>query len=664
MPRVMRTFIVIGGACALLACDSGSLTPQPGADDQGHTAATRYTAQANAQVAQSLPLSDQEDFIDAERGLIARADSLVVEHADGRPVWDQDAYAFIQQGDAPPSVNPSLWRQARLNGLHGLYKVTDGIYQLRGFDLANMTLIEGERGWIVVDPLTVAETAERAMRFADTHLGRRPVSTIIFTHSHIDHFGGVEGVLKVAEHPDLQVVAPAGFMDEAVSENVMAGIAMQRRAGFMYGRHLARSPRGHVGTGLGKEPPRAGTIGIRAPDIRIDTTGTKMLLDGVEFVFQNAPGSEAPAELTFYLPAQRAYCGAEVVSRNIHNVYTLRGAKVRDALAWSNYIQEAIDLFAGDAELYFGAHQWPLWGKENVLAFMKNQRDVYKYIHDQTLRMANLGYTPAEIAEEIRMPESLQRSFANRGYYGTVKHNAKAVYQRYFGWYDGNPANLDPLPPVQAGRRYVALAGGADRLLEQAGTAFDRGEYRWVAQLLNHLVFAQPDHQGARALLAKTYDQLGYQSESGPWRDVYLSAAFELRHGTVRQGVDLADAVALLREIPREQFFDSMAARLNGPRADGESLVINFRFSDLDEDYVLDIENAVMHHRRAPPRPDANASISLTHDLFLKMAINQVGIRDTLMSDALEVRGSRLDLIKFFRLFDKPDGRFAIVTPD
>lgn len=652
----------IAGCAALVACGPKALPPEPGADAQGHTAPTAQTAQHNAQVARRLPLADPQDGEDARRGLIASADSLIVRHADGRVVWDQDAYAF-EQGEAPASVNPSLWRQAKLNSLHGLFEVTPGIYQLRGFDLANMSLIQGQSGWIVVDPLTVAETARVAMDFVRQHLPVQPITAVLFTHSHVDHFGGVEGVLASSGQTDVPIIAPVGFMEEAVSENVMAGVAMQRRAGYMYGRYLARSARGHVDTGLGKEPPLAGRIGIRRPTQIVDHSGQELIIDGVSFEFQNAPGSEAPAEFTFFLPAFKAFCGAEVVSRNIHNVYTLRGAKVRDALAWSDYIQEAIDLFGDRAEIYFGAHQWPIWGQERLVEFMRQQRDVYKYIHDQTLRMANLGFTPQEIAEEIELPAVLQQSFANRGYYGTVKHNAKAVYQRYFGWYDGNPANLDPLPPVESATRYVQAMGGADAVLGLAEQSFTAGDYRWVAQLLNHLVFAQPDHVAGKALLASAYDQLGYQAESGPWRDVYLSAAFELRHGTPATGVELADAIDLLREIPLDTFFDSMAARLNGPRAGDTRLRVNFTFTDLGSNHVLQIENAVMHHRAAAPDPAADASLSLTHDLFLQLATDQLGLLETLQSEDLSLGGSRVDLIRFFRLFDKPDGRFAIVTP-
>ncbi len=646
----------------LSACGGQVAVPlDENADAQGHSAPTAQTIVANQAVAESLPLADQTDFDNARRGLIAQPEALVVRGERG-VIWDQTRYAF-EQGEAPGSVNPSLWRQAKLNAIHGLFKVSERIYQLRGFDLANMSLIEGDTGWIIVDPLTTKETAAAAWAFARQHLADKPIRAILFTHSHVDHFGGVSGIVtpqQVAEQ-NIRVIAPAGFTEEATSENVMAGVAMQRRASYQYGRRLGRSERGHVDLGLGKEVPFGGQIGILEPNELIDRTPQEVEIDGLRFVFQFTPGSEAPAEFTFYLPDLKAFCGAEVVSRTQHNVYTLRGAKVRDALLWSDYIHESTRLF-GDAEVYFASHHWPLWGNVQIMDFLKKQRDTYKYVHDQTLRMANAGYTPMEIAEELSLPASLSQEFSSRGYYGTVKHNAKAVYQYYFGWYDANPANLDPLPPQQAARRYVQAMGGIDGVLAQMQSAFDEGDYRWAAELGKHAVFADPAHAAARALLAKSFDQLGYQAESGPWRDVYLSAAYELRHGGPETGVNMTDAIDLLAEIPLHKFFESMAARLIGPKAEGVDLAVNFIFSDRQQGFHLWIENAVLHSEPLAGQ-EADVSLKLTHELFLKMAVNQAGIKDTVMSDDLEVEGSRLDLIRFFRLFDKPDGRFAIVTP-
>ena len=376
----------------------------------------------------------------------------------------------------------------------------------------------------------------------------------------------------------------------------------------------------------------------------------------------NAPGSEAPAELTFYLPHRKAFNGAEVTSHTLHNLYTLRGAKVRDALRWSGYIDESIELF-GEAEVYLASHHWPIWGNERILRFLEVQRDTYKYLHDQTVRLFNQGLTPGEIAETLEMPDSLQQDFHNRGYYGTVRHNARAIYQNYLGWYDGNPANLDPLPPVEAGRRYVALAGGGDALLETARAAFDDADYRWAAELLNHLVFAAPSNRAAKDLLAATYDQLGYQAESGPWRDVYLSAALELREGPPEVGLNVAMMEDVLRQTPVRRFFDSMAVRLDGPAADGVALSVKFVFTDLGESHLLRIANSVLHHRPSGPEAVSDATLSITHDMFISMLTGQAGLTDLLLSDQVELEGSKLDLLKFFSLLDRPEGRFNIVTP-
>lgn len=632
------------------------------ADPDGHTSPSNATRLENQALQKALPFSDQQDFEDASRGLIASEPDLLIKTDGGEVVWNPSAYRFIK-GDSPASVNPSLWRQAGLNNIHGLFEVSAGIYQVRGYDLSNMTIIEGDSGWIVVDPLTSRETAAAAINLARKHLDPKPVVAIIFTHSHIDHFGGVLGVLsaKEIETGNIRIIAPEGFMHEATSENIIAGTAMSRRAMYMYGKQLARSERGHVGSGLGKSPA-FGTFGILEPTEIVDHTPQTLEIDGLEFIFQNAPGSEAPAELTFYLPELKAYNAAEVTSHNLHNLYTLRGAKVRDGLKWSNYIDEVIMLFGG-AEVYLASHHWPIWGNERIIEFLKVQRDTYKYIHDQTVRMFNEGLTPGEIAELLELPASLQKTFSNRSYYGTVRHNARAVYQAYLGWYDGNPANLNPLPPVEAGKRYVESMGGAQAVLSKAGLAYEAAEYRWSAELLNHLVMTEPGNVDARTLLAQTYDQLGYQAESGPWRDVYLSAAYELRHGPAEKGFDISIMKDILSETPVVNFFDSMAVRLNGPDAEDIELSVNIFFTDLGESYHLNIENAVLHHRVSLLDKEADATLKLTHDLFIRMLIGQVGLKETLFSDDLEVEGSTVALLRFFSLFDKPKGTFNIVTP-
>ena len=653
--QLLPKFLILSLVCFLDACgDQGTVSTSA-----GHSTAQTQAVLSAAQ--SGMPDSDT-DFEQARKGLIASPANLRVMAVNGDLAWDQSAYGFVE-GDAPATVNPSLWRQARLNGIHGLFQVTEGIYQLRGFDLANMTIVVGESGWILVDPLTTAATSRAALAFAREHLGDQPIRAVLFTHSHIDHFGGVDGVLNDEERQGLRVVAPVGFMEEAVSENLLAGSTMQRRATFMYGRNLPVSAVGHVDTGLGKEPARGGQVGILEPTDIISQTGQTLEIDGVAFEFQNAGGSEAPAEFTFYLPQHKAFSGAEVMSRNMHNVYTLRGAKVRDALAWSSFIDEALALFGTQAEVYFASHHWPIWGRDEIVDFMKSQRDTYKYIHDQTLRLANQGATPTEIAQSLRLPSSLAEQYSSRGYYGTVSHNAKAVYQRYFGWYDGNPAHLNPHPPVVAAERYVEFMGGADAVLGKATLAYDEGDYRWVAEVVNHLVFAQPQNREAKELLARTYEQLGYQAESGPWRDVYLTGAYELRNVPPEQGTDMSDAAGLIREIPTALFFQAMAASLNGERADGEDYVINIAMSDTAEQFVLTIENAVLHARAQPAQASADAGITLTRELFLKLVTRQANLQELLFSDDLSLSGSKLALVGFFSLFDPPDPVFNVVTP-
>lgn len=657
----MRPLLPCVFVMALAAC-SREVPPVAGADGAGFSAPTAATLAVQAEAAKGLPVEDGLDLAEAQRSLIAREPSLRVAMADGTGIYDADGYRFLS-GTAPASVNPSLWRQAKLNNLHGLYKVTDGVYQLRGYDLAVMSIIEGKSGWIVVDPLTSRETAARALAFARQQLGAKPVVAVIFTHSHVDHFGGALAVASPADVAagKVRVVAPQGFLEEATSENVLAGPAMGRRAIYMYGRDLPRSARGKVDNGLGKEPAM-GSIGILRPTELIGSTPQVRNIDGVDFVFQYTPGSEAPAEMTFYLPGKKAFCGAEVLSRTLHNLYTLRGAKVRDANRWSGYIDEALDRFP-DSEVMFFSHHWPVWGRDRITTLMKEQRDTYRYIHDQTLRLANQGYGPREIAEQIRLPASLTRHWWNRDYYGTLKHDVKAVYQMYFGWYDGNPANLDPLPRVEQAKHYVAFMGGGANVLKQAQASFEAGEYRWVAEVLNHLVASEPNNTQAKSLLAQAYDQLGYRAESSAWRNAYLSGAYELRHGAPEHGVNLASATDLLNQTAPEQFMQMFQVALNGPDAEDVSLTINFDFRDVGEQYVVTVENAVLHYRKGSPMKNANAMLALTRPMLVRLVTKQVGIKDVLTSPELKVSGSTIDLIRFFALLDKPDLVFPIVTP-
>ena len=657
-------------AALLVAGLAGCGNDAPVAEPSGD--ATAITLAANAAYANALDLADPRDAENAVRGFIARPQGKVLGE-DGSVLWDYDRFAFLQ-GEAPPSVNPSLWRHAALNNNTGLYQVGEGIYQLRGFDLANITLIEGDTGWILVDPLTTRETSAAALAFARKHLGDKPISAIIFTHSHIDHFGGVLGVVSREEavSRNLPIVAPEGFLEEATSENILVGPAMGRRSIYQFGNSLPATVTGNVDAGLG-QGVAMGTVGILPPTLVIDRTPQEEVLDGVRFIFQNAAGSEAPAELAFYLPDLKAYCGAEIMVPTLHNLYTLRGAKVRDALRWSGYIDEALVRF-GDAEIFFASHMWPVWGKANISYYMKQQRDAYKFIHDQTVKMINAGMKPDEIAEQIRFPESLQDGFSVHGYYGTLKHDARAVYQFYMGWFDGNPANLDRLPRVDAARRYVDLMGGSANVVASARSAFERGEYRWVAELLNHVVFAEPENREARTLLASAHDQMGYMAESAIWRNFYLTGAQELRSGITGEGPNPAAAIQMLEWAPVESFLEAWAAALDADRAAGKDLKLNLTFTDVVDEaggalgapgtnYVLWIENSVLHFRRAPPAADANAGLALPKELFLKVLIGQAGITDLLGDSGLRVTGSKLDLVSFFRMLEKPPAKFPIVTP-
>ncbi|MBG5568082.1 MBL fold metallo-hydrolase [Pseudomonas aeruginosa] len=622
--------------------------------------ATPTTLAANAQFAKDLKLDDPQDFEDAKRGFIAKPTGKLLA-ADGSVLYDYDAYQFIK-GQSPDTVNPSLWRHARLNAEIGLFKVTDGIYQLRGFDVANITLIEGKTGWIVVDALTSRESAAAAMAFARQHLGNKPVTALVFSHSHIDHFGGVLGVLTPQEVSErkVPVIAPAGFMEEATSENVMVGTAMGRRSIYQFGRDLERSDKGNVDTGLGKNVVY-GTFGILPPTQLITKPTEELTLDGVHFVFHNVPGAEAPAELTFFIPEKKAYGGAENLAQTMHNLLPVRGAKVRDALRWSEYMDQALEQTAG-TEVYFGQHNWPIWGNAHIQDFIKAHRDVYKYTHDQTVRLINAGYTRNEIADKIKLPKSLEDHFGARGYYGDLRHNVRAVYQFYLGAYDGNPATLNPLPPQESAKHYLELLGGAAKAVAAAQTAYDKGEYRWAAELLNHAVFGDPSSKAAKELLAKTYDQMGYMSEAATWRNSYLTAAAELRNGPPAKGVSRAGFVEMLMQTPVERFLEAMAAGLDGPAADGKNLKVNLVLSDIKESYVLWIENAVLHYKKAAPATDANATLTLTKSIFIKMMAGTAGVKDTLLSDDLKVDGSKIDLARFFGLIDKAPGTFAIVT--
>jgi alkyl sulfatase BDS1-like metallo-beta-lactamase superfamily hydrolase len=621
--------------------------------------AAAATRRAHATLAARLPQDDGADFADARRGFIATIPDAHIADASGRVFWTMAPFADqAGAGPAPDTVNPSLWRQARLNAIHGLFEVVPGVYQVRGFDLSNITFIEGEAGFVVIDPLISAETAAAALALMRQHRGDKPVSAVIYTHSHVDHYGGVRGVLSDADiAAGLRIIAPEGFLEAAVSENVLAGNAMGRRATYMYGSLLPRGPKGHVDAGLGKTVS-LGSVSLVPPTESISRTGARLTVDGVEIVFQVTPDTEAPAEMNFFFPQFGALCMAENCSCHLHNLYTPRGAQVRDAKAWSWYIDEAIDLFAADTQALFASHHWPRWGSKRAADFLAKQRDLYKFVHDQTLRMANHGLTPLEIAEDLRLPPSLEAEWYTRGYYGTLNHNAKAVYQRYLGWFDGNPANLHKHPPVEAGRRYVDLAGGPEALLAKARSAFEAGDFRWVAEVVNHLVFADPANAEARALQADALEQLGYQAESGPWRAFYLTASMELRHPRPASAEPRQGAAGQIRGLPADQLLDALSVRLNGEKAGEQALAFNLVFTDTGERFGVRVENAVMHHY-AGRTVAAASTVSLARATLASLALAEVKL------DAADVaiEADEGAFAAFLLLLDRFDFWFEIVMP-
>ncbi|WP_439330621.1 alkyl/aryl-sulfatase [Mycolicibacterium vulneris] len=606
-----------------------------------------------------LPFHDETDFADADRGFIAAESPCVIRAADGRVVWDNDAYSFLG-GPAPASVHPSLWRQSTLAAKQGLYEVVPGIYQVRGFDISNVTFVESDNGIIVIDPLVSTEVAAAALALYRTHRGgERAVVAVIYTHSHVDHFGGVLGVTSQAEVDAgaVAVLAPEGFVEHAVQENVYAGPAMLRRATYMYGSMLERGPRTHVGCGLG-QATSTGEVALIVPTVDIRATGETHTIDGVKIEFQMAPGTEAPAEMHFYFPRFRALCMAENATHNLHNLLTLRGALVRDPHAWSGYLTEAIDTFADRADVVFASHHWPTWGRDSIVEFLSLQRDMYAYLHDQTLRLLNQGHTGVEIAEIFQMPPALERAWHTHGYYGSVSHNVKAIYQRYMGWFDGNPGRLWPHPPEALGPRYVEAMGGIDRVVELARAAFDSGDFRWAATLLDHAIFTDSEHAAARALYSDTLEQLAYGAENATWRNFFLSGATELRDGNFGTAGQVASPT-MMSQLTPEQIFDGLAIRVNGPRSWDLDIAIDVAFADTAVNYRLTLRNGVLVRRKAAPDPSAaTVTIRLTNKIRL-LAV----LLGDFSSPGLELTGDQSALQDLLSVLDGPDPNFNIVTP-
>ena len=634
------------------------------ASAEGPKDATPITRALNGAVLDALPFADTQDFEDARRGFLGTLPEVEITNAEGRVVWSLRDYGFLRDEPAPPTVNPSLWRQARLNMHHGLFRVTDRIYQIRGFDISNMTLIEGDRGLVVVDPLISTEVARAGLELYARHRGRRPVTAVVYTHSHVDHCGGVRGVVDGDDvrAGRVEVWAPDRFMEELVSENVLAGTAMIRRAQFQFGATLPKGPRGQVDAGLGKVTSR-GTVTLIPPTRIIRAPIEVHRIDGIEVVFQLAPETEAPAEMHMFYPALRALNLAENATHNLHNVYPLRGAQVRDANAWARSLNEAIDRFGHQTDVAFAQHHWPVWGTERVLDYLGRQRDLYKFLHDQTVRLMNHGYRAAEIAERLRLPTDLAGTWHARGYYGTLAHNAKAVYQRYLGWYDANPAHLHPLPPVERGRKYVEYMGGAAAAIRRAREDFAKGEYRFVAEAMSHVVFADPANREARELGADALEQLGYAVESATWRNAYLLGALELRQGMPRAAARAPVSPDVLRAMSLELFFDVLGVRLNGEKAEGRRFVLNWVFTDVDRRFVLRLERCALTWLADRQSDRADATVTLARATLDRLLLRELPLADAFQQGLVTVDGDPAKLAELFGLLDEFTLMFEVVEP-
>ncbi|MDP1738540.1 MAG: alkyl sulfatase dimerization domain-containing protein [Caulobacter sp.] len=618
------------------------------------------TIKAQAELKRTLPFEDRQDFDFASRGYLGTLADPLIHRADGGVVWDLSAYDFLK-GEAPDTVNPSLWRHAQLLAKSGLFQVSETIWQVRGFDLANITFIRGETGWIVIDPLTTAETAKAALALVTEKLGARPVVAVIYTHSHTDHFGGVKGVVSQADVDAgrVQIIAPDGFLEEAVSENVIAGPAMSRRAAFQFGTPLTPGVDGQVNAGIGKGVAR-GTITLIAPTRSIDKTGETLTVDGVKIEFQVTPGTEAPAEMNLYFPDLRILCMAENANVTMHNVLTPRGALVRDVKAWADYLSESIRLYGGRTDVMFTSHGWPRFGGEVVLGFLADHRDAYKFLHDQTVRLMNQGYVGAEIANRLELPPVLARQWFNRGYYGTMSFNSRAVYQRYMGWYDANPVNLAVLPPADEAARYVEAMGGATQVLALAKAASDKGDYRWAATLLNKVVLADPSDGKAREALARVYDQMGYQAESAIWRNIYLTGSSELRGG-IRPS-PAAGSSDMIANLPTPMIFDLLAVRLDPKKVGDGALRIIFDFPERGERYLVQVRHGVLTAEPAGAEAKADATLTLPRALLLQSLFTGASLAPKVMSGEAKVTGNPMALQKLVSWFDRPAGAFPIVT--
>lgn len=622
------------------------------------------TRAVNDTFLKALPFGERADFDDARRGFIATLPDGVISGSSAKPAWDMRPYEFLQKDQVPATVNPSLWRQAQLKAINGLFKVTDRFYQARGLDISNLTIIESDNGLILIDPLLSNETARAALDLYLKNRPAKPVIAVIYSHSHADHFGGAKGVIgeEDAAQGKVKVIAPDGFMEHAVAENVIAGNAMVRRAQYQFGSALSVGEKSQIDTGLGKALSK-GSISLIPPNDLIKQPYETRNIDGIEIEFHFVPGSEAPSEMIMYFPQFRLLNMAEDATHNMHNLYTLRGAEIRDGRLWSRYIGEAIERYGDKTDIVIAQHHWPIWGNERIVSFLKKQRDLYKFIHDQTVRLLNHGLTSTEIAEQLKLPPVLANEWSARGYYGTLSHNAKAVYQFYLGWYDGNPADLNPLPRAESARKQIEYMGGADAVLKRAREDFKAGQYRWVASVTSQLVFADSANRDARELGADALEQLGYQSEAATWRNAYLLGALELRNGVTKQTEGVRASADLLKGVSIDLAFDFLGVRLNATKAEGKRIAVNWTFTDLNETHVLNLENSALTHTKGKLSDNADVSVTLTRAALNAITLKQRTFLDSVLTGDVSLSGNPLKLRELFDLIEEFSPNFEIVEP-
>ena len=654
----MKSSLIVGAAMlALLGQAHAQIAPK---------AAEPATIKANADFSAGLPWADKQSFEDAKRGFIAAIPGGLIAGPGPMPAWNMGAYDFLK-ADAPATVNASLWRQAQINAISGLFKVTEGMYQLRGIDIANMTIIEGKTGLIIIDPLLNTETAKAGLELYRQNrpsMAAKPVVAVIYSHGHADHFGGVKGVISEADVAagKVKVYAPDGFMETAIAENIIAGNAMSRRAMYQFGALLPPGERGHVDTGLGKALSR-GTLTLIPPTDVITAKTLTREIDGVAIEFVLAPGSEAPAEMMMYFPKQRVLDTAEVTTQNMHNVYTIRGAEVRDANKWSSYISDTLERFGDKTDTLIMSHHWPVWGQDHVDHFLTVQRDLYKFMHDQSVRLLNLGYKPGDIAEQLKMPASLDKEWSAHGYYGTLRHNARAIYQKYLGWYDANPAHLNPLPESEEAKKQIEYMGGIDAVLAKARADYAKGEYRWVASVMSQAVFADPTNRAARELGADALEQMGYQAEAGTWRGAYLTGAMELRNGVPKIPATSTLNADTLKAVNLELFFDYLGVRLNAAKAEGKRIVLNWNFTDSKQLFALNLDNSALTWVEGKQAAKPDATLTLTRDALNQVLLGKLTFPAAMASGAVKVDGDPRKFGELFGMLDSFSADFNIMEP-